>query len=61
MGKVEDQLIGSGCKIIENTDERIVVKCPREVLEAGLKVSGVSNVKPESRNEKEVVLILEKR
>jgi len=62
MPKLKEQLEVSGCKIIDETEERIIATCPRELLAGGLKIEGAKNIqtiKP-GENEKEVTLVLEK-
>jgi len=59
MPKLREQLEASGCKIMEETSDRIVVSCPPNILESGLKIEGVKNIQTE-RKDKEITLIMEK-
>jgi hypothetical protein len=61
MPKLREQLEASGCKIIDETEERIIVTCPRDLLSEGLKVEGAKNIQTKpAESEKEVTLVLEK-
>lgn len=58
--KLKEQLESSGCKIIEENEEKIVVSCPIDVLNRGLMVQGIEDIGVEKRKGKEVTLILKK-
>jgi len=61
MPELKEQLETSGCKIINETEGRIVAACPRKLLDEGLKIEGAKSIQTRlGENEKEVTLVLEK-
>lgn len=59
MPKLREQLELSGCRILEETKDRIVATCKPEVLEGGLKIERAKSIQT-TRKPDEVTLILEK-
>jgi len=57
---LKEQLESAGCRIIEESEGRIVVSCPVDVLNKGLSVKGVKDIGIAERKEKNVTLILKK-
>jgi hypothetical protein len=60
MTKLREQLEASGCSVIDETEGRIVVSCPRVLLKEGLRVEGAKNIQTQSSDEKRVILVIEK-
>ncbi|MHA1866375.1 MAG: hypothetical protein ACTSWZ_07705 [Candidatus Heimdallarchaeaceae archaeon] len=57
---IREQLEAMGCIIEGETKDRIIVVCPKNLLEGGLKVEGVESVETKGSDEKNVVLEFKK-
>jgi|YelNatPaOPRAMG01_1025707.scaffolds.fasta_scaffold00618_22 hypothetical protein len=56
---LKEELESAGCKIIREDENRIVVSCPVDVLEKGLRVEGAKSVSA-NREANEITLTIEK-
>ena len=59
MSKLKEQLEVSGCRIIEENENKLVVACPVKILEAGLKLEGEKSVQTK-REGNEITLTIKK-
>ena len=58
--KLKEQLIASGCTIIKETDNSLIVSCPTPVLEKGLVVES-SGIGIRERRPNEAILVIRKK
>jgi len=56
---MKEDLETAGCKILNEDENKLLVSCPIEVLDRGLKVEGAKTIVTK-RGEKEITLVIEK-
>ena len=56
---MKEDLETAGCKILNEDESKLLVSCPIEVFDRGLKVEGAKTIVTK-RGEKEITLVIEK-